>query len=296
MSKGASHKISNPKTYVNYISAIISLTIMLYLLGISGLGAIYTNQLVNWSKENIPFYVELKDDANKALVFSFQKKLEVSTYAKPQTVEYLSKEQALELLGEDDEFLAKEDVMLFGENLLPNMIRFCIKNEKFGGYEEIVKEIEANEFVEHVFYTEDPAQNLARRVYRLEIILLVLMLFFIFVAITLIKNTLKLLLVANKDLLKTMQLVGSTREYMVKPYINQSLKNGLLSGIIAIGCIWVTRYLLQSELGALFKYNIDMWTIILSSIVLFTGVFLSWICTRHSINKYFKKPVEEWEL
>ncbi len=268
---------------------------MLYLLGMWGLVVIYANQSINYSKEHIPFYIELKDDANEALVFSFQKKLEASAYAKAQSVEYLSKEDALEQL-KGDEVLTQDDVMLFGENLLPNMIRFCIEKEYFADYERIVAEIKENDFVEHIFYTEVPAKNLAGKVYRLELILSVLMLFFIFVVITLIKNTLKLILLSNKDLIQTMQLVGSTWEYMSKPYIKQSLKNGLLSGVLAIGCIWGTRYLLEGELGSLIQYDINLWTAALSVVVLMVGVALSWLCTRHSVRKYLAKPVYEWEI
>jgi cell division transport system permease protein len=295
MSKTRVSTTGAPKITVNYIATVISLIIMLYLLGVWGLLAIYTNQFLTYSKENIPFYIELKDDAGESQVFAFQKELEASDFVREKTVEYISKEEALDLF-EGDEIMTKEDVLLFGENLLPNMIRFYLDGAHFAGYEQIVKEIQQNAFVEHVFYTEAPAENLSGKVYRLEIILLVLMLFFIFVVVTLIKNTLKLTFLANKDLIKTMQMVGATLEKMAAPYIRQSLKNGLLSGIIAVAFLWLTRILLESGLGTFEQYDLDFWTSILSAIVVVVGVFLSWICTRHSVQKYLKKPVEAWNV
>jgi cell division protein FtsX len=113
---------------------------MLYLLGVWGLLAIYTNQFLNYSKENIPFYVELEDDAVESQVFAFQKELETSAFVRPKTVTYISKEDALDLF-ENDEIMTKEDVLLFGENLLPNMIRFYLNNTHFSDYEKIVKEM-----------------------------------------------------------------------------------------------------------------------------------------------------------
>ncbi|WMX17306.1 MULTISPECIES: ABC transporter permease [unclassified Aureispira] len=283
------------KTFVNYIATIISLIIMLYLLGVWGLLAIYTNQFLNYSKENIPFYIELKDEASEAQVFAFQKELEASTFVKEKTVEYISKEQALELFQDDDK-MTKEDVLLFGENLLPNMIRFYLNDGHFEDYGEIVKNIQDNDFVEHVFYTKAPAESLSGKVYRLEIILLVLMLFFIFVVVTLIKNTLKLTFLANKDLIKTMQMVGATFEKMAGPYMRQSLKNGILSGIIAVAFLWLTRIMLENGLGTFEQYDLDFWTTILSIIIILVGVLLSWICTRHSVHKYLKTPVEAWNI
>jgi cell division protein FtsX len=128
------------KTFINYVATVISLIIMLYLLGVWGLLAIYTNQFLNYSKENIPFYVELKDDAVESQVFAFQKELETSAFVRPKTVTYISKEDALDLF-ENDEIMTKEDVLLFGENLLPNMIRFYLNNTHFSDYEKIVKEM-----------------------------------------------------------------------------------------------------------------------------------------------------------
>lgn len=295
MSKTSIPIAGTSKTFVNYIATTISLIIMLYLLGVWGLLAIYTNQFLNYSKESIPFYIELKDDAGESQVFAFQKELEASTFVRSKTVEYISKEDALDLF-DDDEIMTKEDVLLFGENLLPNMIRFYLNDAHFSEYEKIVKEIQGNAFVEHVFYTKAPAESLSGKVYRLEIILLVLMLFFIFVVVTLMKNTLKLTFLGNKDLIKTMQMVGATLEKMTAPYIRQSLKNGLLSGLIAVAFLWLTRILLESGLGTFEQYDLDFWTRILSGIVIVIGVLLSWICTRHSVHKYLKKPVEEWDL
>lgn len=295
MSKTSVPTAGTSKTFINYLATVISLIIMLYLLGVWGLLAIYTNQFLNYSKENIPFYVELKDDAGESQVFAFQKELEASAFVRTKTVEYISKEDALDLF-ENDDVMTKKDVLLFGENLLPNMIRFYLNDAHFSEYEAIVQQIQANTFVEHVFYTEAPAESLSGKVYRLEIILLVLMLFFIFVVVTLIKNTLKLTFLANKDLIKTMQMVGATLEKMAAPYIRQSLKNGFLSGIIAVAFLWLTRILLENGLGTFGQYDLDFWTSILSVIVIVVGVFLSWICTRHSVQKYLKISVEEWQI
>lgn len=295
MSKQSIPTAGAPKTLFNYIATVVSLIIMLYLLGVWGLLAIYTNQFLNYSKENIPFYIELKDDAGEAQVFAFQKELEANAFVRDKRVEYISKDQALDIF-EEDEIMTKEDILLFGENLLPNMIRFYLDDQHFSNYEVIVKEIQANDFVEHVFYTEAPAESLSGKVYRLEIILLVLMLFFIFVVVTLMKNTLKLTFLANKDLINTLQMVGATLEKMGAPYTRQSLKNGLLSSIIAVAFLWLTRVLLESGLVTYEQYDLDFWTIILSITIIVIGVFLSWICTRHSVHKYLKKPVDEWDL
>jgi len=292
MPSSAADKINQSGTFWNYISAIISMTIMLYLLGAWGALAITANQFINFSKENIAFYIELKDDANEATVFAFQKKLEAATYTKKKSVRYIPKEQALDEL-KDDAILTEEDVLLFGENLLPNMLRFTLNKDHFADYAQVVAEIENEDFVNQVFYTDAIAQNISTKVYRLELILIVLMIFFIFVVLTIIKNTLKLLLIANKSVIRTMQMVGATVEKMAKPYLRQSIYNGLLSSLAAIVALWGSRYLLEIDLGQL-SLNINIWMAFLSGLIVLVGLLLSWGATRQSVYKHLKKPVDEW--
>ncbi|MDC0231289.1 permease-like cell division protein FtsX [Aureispira] len=268
---------------------------MLYLFGVLNFLIIYSNQYDNNLKENIPFYIELKDNANQATVFAFQKKLQTSAYVKSNSVEYLTKEDALSGI-KDNNLLTKEDVLLFGENLLPNMIRFFFNNEYFDDYKNIVEDIQSYNFVELVFFSEDRVYNLESRVFPYEIILLVLMIFFIFVIIILTSNKIKLVLVSDKEVVGKLQKTGSSPDIITKPYFVQSVSNGLIGGILSLGGIWATWFFLNVELDTQDMFNMNMWTVILSSILIFGVLFFSWIYTRHIIHKLTSKPVEEWDL
>jgi len=178
--------------------------------------------------------------------------------------------------------------------LLPNIIQFSLKEGYFAEYESLIQEIEQNDFVTRVFFEEAPTKNLAGKTYSIEIILLVLVIFFIFVVITLIKNTLKLLFLSNKESIRTMQMTGATIGYISKPYLRQAVKNGLMSGIIAVVSLVVTIYwwsgyaVFSDQVLAISVYSCLL-------IVLIIGVLLSWLSTRNSVKKYLSQPVEEWE-
>lgn len=293
MSKNAVHKNTNPHSFSNYLSTIFSLFVMLYLLGVGGLIIIYTNQLMAYAKNNISFYIELKDDANEAAVFTFQKKLETYSYTNPKTVEYISKEKALEVLTRDG--TTKEEMMPFGENLLPNMLQFKINPHYTGDYDQIIQEIKTNDFVEEVFFTDTPTESIASKVYLLKIILSVLMLFFIFVVITLQQGKIRQLLNNNKDAVQVMQLAGATLGYMSKAYTSQSLKNGLLSGTMAVAAVWGTRYLFEDGLD-ITVLNMEGWAVLLSLVLLLIGLLFPWLFTKYTVRKYLSKPVKEWDL
>lgn len=293
MAKHAYPSITNNQTFKNYFATIVSLVMLLYLLGISGIVTLGAGYELNQTKEAVAFFIELEDDANEGIVFAFQKKLEASSYVKKKTVQYITKEEGLTLLSED-EALDEEDVLLFGENLLPNIIKFSLKEAYFADYESIIQEIEQNDFVGRVFFEEAPTKNLAGKAYSIEIILLVLVIFFIFVVITLIKNTLKLLFLSNKESIRTMQMAGATIDYISKPYLQQAIKNGILSGLIAMIAVFATLYwwsnsnILNNQTLAVVIYSCLF-------IIIITGVLLSWLSTKHSVKKYLTQPVENWE-
>lgn len=291
----AKNTIINPKLWTNYIAAIVSLTILLYVLGFGGLLTIYGNQLVDYSTENIAFYIELKDDVNETEVFAFQKKLEISSFVKQHSVEYISKDKALEDLKEDP-LLNREDILLFGDNLLPNMIRFHLSKTYNGDNDLLIQDLQSNHFVEQVFSRDTSIENISTKLYRLEIIVLILVIFFIFVVITLIKNTLKLILIANKETIRIIQTVGATWEFMTQPYLRQSIKNGFGATMVAVFAIWMTRFLFESDLDAAIKADINILMIIISFGMLFIGVIISWWCTQTSMQKFFGKSVDDWEI
>ncbi|MCP4442807.1 MAG: hypothetical protein GY810_28210 [Aureispira sp.] len=291
----ATQNFHNPKTFFNYIYAIVSLTFMLYWLGILGSVLIYTSNLLTYFRENIPFYIELKDNAPEADVFKYQKKLEVSEFVKKGSVRYISKEEAVEEL-EGDDLLSKDDLMLFGENLLPNMIAFHMRGDFVTSNEEIIAEIRTMGFVEDVFHMEGATRNISTNLYRVGLIVLVLVIFFIFVAITLIKNTLKLMILSNKQLIQTMQLVGSNWEYMSKPYLQQSIRNALFSSGIAIVAILITIWIAQSQIDGLSHFASASSFVGLSVVLIIVSMLVSWGSTRHSINKYMRVPTNQWMI
>ncbi len=285
-------KISNTGTYWNSMTAIISLTIMLYILGAMGMIAIYTDRFISTAKENIPFYIELEDHAKESEVFAFQQKLALAPSTKTQSVRYISKETALNKLDKEA-ILSKENMLSLGENILPNMIVFCINESNFCEYKKIVAEIEQKNFVSQVFFANSPAQKLSKKVYHLTIILIVLVIFFIFVSVTLIKNTLKLLLITHQENIHIMQMIGATFDFMAQPYLKQSINNGLISGLLAVLLLWISRYLIVYNLGISSANTLGL-VLVLSLGILLISVLVSWGTTQYSTKKYLNKAANKW--
>jgi cell division transport system permease protein len=98
---------------------------------------------------------------------------------------------------------------------------------------------------------------------------------------------------SNRFLIKTMQMVGATRNFISKPLLIRALLNGLISAFVAIfllfGLIeWATTQFPQ----------IGMLQGISNSLILFGGLILlgvgiSVFSTYRSVLKYLKMKLDE---
>jgi cell division transport system permease protein len=288
-------KEQHPTTIRNYFYAMMALTVLLYLLGVLGVIVVSSNSAITYVRENIPFYVELQDSANDAEVFRFQKQLESSEFVKRGSVHYISEEEAMQELIADEELqLSEEDIMMFGENLLPNAITFNLKSEYLGKYDAFLKDIKSNEFVADVYHVEEIAKNSAISLERIGLVTILLVIFFIFVATTLIKNTLKLSILSNREYIRIMQISGATEDYLAQPYIKNSVRNALICGGIAILLLIFTILILQLQPNSDLSFgNWGSFSLVFLA-VLAIGMLTFWLSTKHSIRKYITKGIEEW--
>src|SRR5512133_2950766 len=87
----------------SYITSVVSITLVLFLLGIGGILILNGRKLSNYVKENIGISVYLTNDAREVDIFSLQKTLDAKDAVKE--TKYVSSEKAAEefekQLGED---------------------------------------------------------------------------------------------------------------------------------------------------------------------------------------------------
>ena len=90
-----------PKVRPNYIYAILSVALVLFLLGFFGLMLIQTKSLVDVFKEQVNIMVELEDGTAQTSIDEVRERITSSDYARPESVAFTSKEEAVQLLRED---------------------------------------------------------------------------------------------------------------------------------------------------------------------------------------------------
>ncbi len=286
------HKENHPATVHNYFYAIIALSVLLYLLGGLGVLVVYSNNAISFAREQIPFYIELKDSASEAEIFKLEQQLGKSAYVKTGTVRFISKDEAKKKLI--DKNLTEEDIMIFGENLLPNSIEFHLNNNYVGQYKKIVSELKKDSIIAEVSHTEEVVRSFSSNLQRIGLITVLFVIFFIFVAITLIRNTLKLSVLANRQTIKILQISGAGNDYLQKPYINRSLLNGLICGASATVALIISILILHLQIEDLRHFSSWPSFIAIFVGIIAVGVLTFWGSAYYSIKRFFSLPTDEW--
>jgi len=275
----------------NYIYSIVGVAIVLFIMGIMGWLFLNLQSIGDSFKEDIRISVYVRT-ADKNTVGAIEKFIASQPYAK--NVEYINKEKAKAIWNkENNEDWAK----ILEANPLPESIDFFAKADYVNtdSLTKITAAIE-NTFrkdVADIQYPKSLVTNLNERASKIGIIFLVMSIILCIIVIISIDNTIRLAMYSNRFLIKTMQMVGATRNFISKPLLIRALLNGLISAFVAIfllfGLIeWATTQFPQ----------IGMLQGISNSLILFGGLILlgvgiSVLSTYRSVLKYLKMKLDE---
>jgi len=274
---------SKAKLTGSYLTLVISVSLVLFLLGILGLVIINTRELSDYLKESLSFSVILDDDTREADIRMLQKDLDARQYVK--STEYVSKDQAAVKMKED---LGEDFISFLGDNPLPPSIDVYL----FAGYTnpdsvaKIEKYILEYPFVKEVWYEESLLLLINENVRKISLFLLILSSFLFLIAVTIINNTIRLAIYSKRFLIRTMQLVGATRSFIRKPFLVRSIYHGILASLIAMLLLMGLLYLIEREFLMLFTFESTHLLVFLGILLVIAGILINLISTYLSVNRY----------
>ncbi|SDS48368.1 permease-like cell division protein FtsX [Gramella sp. MAR_2010_147] len=274
----------------SYFSVVISISLVLFLLGMLGLLVLNTKKVADHFKEQIALTVYLKDNAKEVEIEQLKKSLAMADYTKSTT--YVSKEDAAEAHSEE----IGEDFMEFlGYNPLQNSIDVYM-NADFVSSEQvdqIAGALTSKNFVDEVVYDKPLIALLNDNVKKISFWVLVASSVFTFIAVLLINSSIRLAVYSKRFIIKTMQMVGATKGFIRRPFIWQSVKLGLIGAILAlIGMAAVLYYLNNSFTELNLLGDVKMLVILFSGIFLM-GIVITWISTYFATSRFLNLKTDE---
>ncbi len=274
----------------SYVTTVVSISLVLFMLGMLGLVVLHARKLSDYVKENIGFSIIMKENVKEAGIIQLQKILDATPYVK--STQYITKEEAAKEFSEE---LGEDFTSFLGYNpLLPTIeVRFKADYANNDSLTIIKDKILANSNVKEVWYQESLVDVVNKNVKQIGIILLGFSLLLLIISIALINNTIRLSVYSKRFLIRSMQLVGATRGFISKPFILRGIAQGLIGAFIAVILLTGIIYLSRQEVPELIDLqNPDMF-LSLFGIVLLLGIVITWLSNYFAVRKYIKIKTEK---
>ena len=275
----------------SYFMSMMSIALVLFLLGVFALLMMHAQKLSNHLKENIGFEVVMNSNAKETKILQLQKELDAMPAVK--STEYITKEEAIRRLSDD---LGEDFLQWLGneENpLLPSIdVRFNADWANNDSIQVIQSQLLKNTDIKEIYYQKSLVGVINQNVNRIGLALMAASLILLIIAITLIRNTIRLSVYSKRFLVRSMQLVGATPAYIRRPFIRSGVLQGFFGALIADALLALLIYGLDQRLPELalvqdYKIIIGIFVGIIG-----LGILLGGLSTRLALRKYLHADVD----
>jgi cell division transport system permease protein len=234
----------------SYFSSVISISLVLFLVGMAGVLIVNARSVSNYFKENITVTAVLSVEADDADASALADELERAGYIKD--VKLITKEEGVE---EMKEILGEDFMDVFEVNPVPASLELQISADYIStdSLSVIEEALYAYPAVDDVVYQQSLVELLNANLERIGLIIGVFVLLLLFISVVLINNTVRLNVYAKRFTIHTMRLVGATKGFITRPFVGQAFFQGLISGAVADVFILGALYLIRNEFYQLFS-------------------------------------------
>lgn len=273
------------------VTATFSMSLVLFLIGLLALSLFLTRDMTNYVKENLNLSIVLNEEITEQQTKAIENYLTKSDFAK--SVEYISKEQALK---EHIDYLGEDPQAFLGYN--PLFAMFEVKlNAAYANNDSVpVIESKLKRFgkrIDEVSYQKDVIAEVNENIRKISIILIGIVSVLLLISFALINNTVRLRIYSNRFLINTMKLVGAKSWFIRKPYIKQSVINGIIAAAIALGLMAALVYYFKFNFGVDMQIIKPVTALTVAGIVIVTGIVLTAISSYFAVGRYLRMRTDD---
>ena len=273
------------------MSIVISMSLVLFILGVLGFLLINANRLSNHVKQNIGFSVMIKEGVKDVDIMQLQKLIDSKAYSLESV--WVTKEDAAKGLQEQ---LGEDFIAFLGYNPLLESIDIKLKSSYANPDSLLIlqQQLTKNDLVHEVFYQKDLVEKINENVQKMSIFLLSFCILLFIISFTLINNTIRLTVYSKRFLIRTMKLVGATNKFIKGPFLSGSIYNGVYSSLVAICMLLAVFQLLQSDMPDFLNIQDFKSMGIIFACIFVAGILFTWLSTFFALRKYLQ--IKESEI
>ena len=277
----------------SYFISLMSIMLVLFVLGMYAFVMTYTDRLLDFVKENIGFEIVMKSNAKESSIINLKDELSKKDYVK--SVEYISKEDATNRMKED---LGEDFLQWLGdvENpLLPSIdVRFVADYANADSMAMVEKWVDDKTIVKEIIYPKTLTNTINDNINKIKIVLFAVSIILLLIAITLISHTIRLSVYSKRFTVRTMQLVGATEGFIMKPFLKTFMIQGLIAAIIALVFITMALYGMEDYLPEMNMSQGNGYIISIYASVIGLSLILTFFSTVFSMRKYLNADIDRF--
>lgn len=278
------------RIFKSYLTSTISISMILFLIGVLGIVLLNAERLAKYVRENIGFTLVLNDDVSESEIAVLEKSLKATNFVK--SVEYIDKDTAAEILkvelGEDftgflgyNPLSSSIDVKLLADYANPE--KLVILEQKFLEYPQ----------VKEVLFQRDMVNIINENVKKIGIVLIFFSGLLLFIFSALINNTIRISIYSQRFIINTMLLVGATDRFIRVPFVKRSIWFGILGAMAANILLFILMYSYAQELtGIVDLEDFKIFGMVFAGVLLL-GILISWSSTYFAVNKFLRLKFDE---
>jgi len=275
------------------VSSFLVMGITFLLLGIFIEVVVLSQTMLRYLEDQAQVTIFFKDDFGEDRILPL--KDELSKDERISEVIYVSKEKALEIFKE----LNKDQPVLLesiSASILPASLE--IKTKNISNLENLANDFQGREGVEDVRFYKDVIQRFKNTSTAVYIVGFILVVIFFVISYSVIMSSLRMSIDARGDELEIMKVVGAKDSYLTKPFIYQGVFFSVTSALGASIIILLVG--LVENQGDIFSKGLSLgflpgifinpiiFSIILSFILVLSGLILGYFGSTAAVKKYLK--------
>jgi cell division transport system permease protein len=288
-------KFSKRGLRTSYFSTVLGISLVLFMIGLVLGGVIGLKNVEKQAKESLQGDLFFKPQLNAADIKQIEQ--ELKTWYQFKEVFFVSPDRAIEEFSGTDQNADQILSVFEGDNPLPPTVGFKPKAE-FATKAGMVKIKMAllkmyPDQIDEVNYDKSSVETVNLGFGQFMFLFLVVALLLIIVAVAMINNTIRLALYSKRFTIKTMQLVGATSGYIRRPFLRQSVLQGIISSLVGLALLMTLFFALNNTLESLeISFTAEGIGILIGS-VFTSGILLTLVSTWIALNKYLRMKLDD---
>lgn len=279
---GGENKIMRRRLANAYLSAVISISLVLLLVGVASMLLVNAKSVSDYFKEHMQISVLLKQEVEDDEALAFQSELDSLEFI--HSTRFVSREEGTE---EMKEMLGEDFLSVFETSPVPSSLELTLEAQyvEADSLDKVKARLLESPLVDEVDYQQSLVESLNENIGKISLLLGVFIVLLLFISFVLINNTVRLNVFARRFTIHTMKMVGATRSFIRSPFMVQAVFQGLFAAFLAILLLLLALFFVRRSFAQLFSIFQLKLLLLVIGIVIVSGVVICVVSTYFVVNK-----------